>query len=182
MTIQDKPLKQVTPAQKEQFKRHIDALLKLGVIRKSNSRHRTRAMMVSSGTSVDPVTGKEIRGKERMVFDYRTLNENTNKDQYSLPGINTIIQKIGNAKIYSKFDLKSGFHQVAMEEASIPWTAFITPEGLYEWLVMPFGLKNAPAVFQKKWIIVLAYIQNLLQFTLTTSLSFPRIRKIMQSI
>lgn len=100
--------------------RDTDALLKLGVIRPSKSRHRTMAMIVYSGSAIDPATGKEIKRKERMVFNYRTLNDNTYKDQYSLPGINTIIQKIGNANIFSKFDLKSGFHQVAMAEESIP--------------------------------------------------------------
>ncbi|GJY49036.1 Orf y, partial [Tanacetum coccineum] len=173
ITIEDKPLKDITPAMEASFKKHIDGLLELGVIRPSKSRHRTMAMMVNSGTSIDPVTGAEIKGKERMVFNYRSLNDNTYKDQYSLPGINTIIQKVGNAKVFSKFDLKSGFHQVAMEEESIPWTTFLAPGGLYEWLVMPFGLKNAPAIFQRKMdkcfketeAFIAVYIDDILVFS-----------------
>nr|WKY95835.1 polyprotein [Dioscorea bacilliform BL virus] len=175
LVIQDKPLKHVTPAEEETFKRHVDALLKLKVIRPSKSQHRTTAFIVHSGTTVDPKTGKEVKGKERMVFNYKRLNDNTEKDQYSLPGINTILKKVGNSTIYSKFDLKSGFHQVAMEESSIPWTAFCVPGGLYEWLVMPFGLKNAPAVFQRKMdncfkgteAFIAVYIDDILVFSRT---------------
>ncbi|QHG11155.1 polyprotein [Pitaya badnavirus 1] len=175
ITIQDKPLKHVTPLMKDQFKRHTEELLKLKVIRPSTSRHRTMAIMVNSGTTVDPATGEEKKGKERMVFNYKTLNDNTFKDQYSLPGINTIIQKVCNASVFSKFDLKSGFHQIMMDEESIPWTAFLTPDGLYEWLVMPFGLKNAPAVFQRKMDncfrdlsgFVAVYIDDILVFSNT---------------
>ncbi|KAJ3702232.1 hypothetical protein LUZ61_005937 [Rhynchospora tenuis] len=80
ITIQDKPLKHVTPAMKEQFDKHVQALLKIRVIRPSKNRHRTMAMMVNSGTTIDPVTGAEVKGKERMAFNYRTLNDNTYKD------------------------------------------------------------------------------------------------------
>ena len=173
LTIEDKPLKHVTPVMQEQFTRHIKTLLDIGVIRPSTSRHRTMAFIVNSGTSIDPKTGKEVKGKERMVLNYRTLNDNTHKDQYSLPGINTILKKISNSKIFSKFDLKSGFHQVAMHPDSIPWTAFIVPGGLYEWLVMPFGLKNAPAIFQRKMdncfkgteSFIAVYIDDILVFS-----------------
>ncbi|GJR81584.1 hypothetical protein Tco_0152369 [Tanacetum coccineum] len=134
ITIEDRPLKHVTPAMEDLFKKHVDSLLKIGAICLSKSRHRTMAMIVNSGTTIDPVTGREVKGKERMVFNYKSLNDNTYKDQYSLPVINTIIKRIGGAKIFSKFDLKSGFHQVAMDEESIPWTTFLVPGGLYECL------------------------------------------------
>ncbi|GKB10460.1 Orf y, partial [Tanacetum coccineum] len=117
----------VTPAMEDSFRKHVDSLLRISGIRPSKSRHQTMAMIVNSRTTIDPVTGKEIKGKERMVFNYKSLNDNTYKDQYSLPGINTIIKKVRGAEIFSKFDLKSGFHQVSMDEESIPCTAFLVP-------------------------------------------------------
>nr|GEV23630.1 putative reverse transcriptase domain-containing protein [Tanacetum cinerariifolium] len=118
ITIKDKPLKHVTPAMEDSFKKHVDSLLKIGAIRPSKSQHKTMAMIVNPGITIDPVTRKEVKGKDRM--------------------------RIGGAKVFLKFDLKSGFHQVAIDEESIPWTAFLVPGGLYEWLVMPFGACQAP--------------------------------------
>nr|GEU50082.1 TPA: orf y [Tanacetum cinerariifolium] len=150
ITIEDQPLKHVTLTMEDSFKKHVDSLLEIGATCPSTSRHRTMAMIINSGTTINPTNGREIKGKERMVFNYKSLNDNTYKDQYSLLGINTIIKRLGGAKIFSKFDLKSGFHQVAMDKESIPWTTFLVPGGFYEWLFTPFGLKEAPSVFQRK--------------------------------
>ncbi|CAD5192308.1 unnamed protein product, partial [Musa acuminata subsp. malaccensis] len=98
--VEDKPLKHLTPQAKEAFSKHVKALLDIGVIRPSKSKHRTTAIIVNSGTTIDPITGTEKKGKERMVFNYRRLNDITEKDQYSLPGINTILKKVSNSKIY----------------------------------------------------------------------------------
>nr|GEW25614.1 ORFIII-like polyprotein [Tanacetum cinerariifolium] len=67
ITIEDKPLKHVTPAIEDSFKKHVDSLLKIGAIRPSKSRHRTMAMIINSGTTIDPVTGREMKRKERMT-------------------------------------------------------------------------------------------------------------------
>nr|ASV59777.1 polyprotein [Canna yellow mottle virus] len=190
MVIEDRPLKHVTPKLKEDMQKHIDQLLKLKVIRPSASKHRTTAMLVESGTEVDPKTGLEKKGKQNLVFNYKRLNDNTEKDQYSLPGINTIIQRIGRSKIYSKFDLKSGFHQVAMEAESIPWTAFWAIDGLYEWLVMPFGLKNAPAEFQRKMDscfkgteeFIAVYIDDISVFSETPQQHVQHLRKFLEIV
>ncbi|GJV61599.1 Orf y [Tanacetum coccineum] len=76
VTIEDKPLKHVTPAMEDLFRKHVDSLLKIGAIRPSKSRHRTMAMIVNSGTTVDPATGREVKGKERMGSSISAIDEN----------------------------------------------------------------------------------------------------------
>ncbi|GJV59745.1 Orf y [Tanacetum coccineum] len=77
ITIEDRLLKHVTLAMEDSFKKHVDSLLKIGAIRPSKSRHRTMAMIVNSGTTIDPATEREIKGKEMMIFNYKSLNDNT---------------------------------------------------------------------------------------------------------
>ena len=87
-------------------------------------------------------------GKKRMVIDYRKLNDLTIKNVYPLPRIDELIQKWKGCVYFSALDIKSGYYNVRMKEDDIWKTAFITNRGLFESLVMTFGLTNAPATFQ----------------------------------
>src|SRR6185437_13151625 len=83
----------------------------------------------------------------RMCVDYRPLNDFTIKNKYPLSRIYIIFDQLVGAKVFSKIDLHSGYHQIKIRAEDIPNTAFSTRYGLYEYLVMSFGLTNAPAHF-----------------------------------
>jgi hypothetical protein len=83
----------------------------------------------------------------RLCVDYRPLNVVTIKNKYLLPRIDILFYQLASAKIFFKIDLRSGYHQIKIRLEDVPKTAFFTRYGLYEYLVMSFGLTNAPAYF-----------------------------------
>ena len=90
-----------------------------------------------------------------MVLDFRKLNEKTIGDSYPLPNINDILDSLGSAKYFSVFDLATGFHHIKMDTKDSHKNAFSTPHGHYEFDRISFGLKTAPATFQRLMDITL---------------------------
>ena len=82
-----------------------------------------------------------------MCVDFHSLNKQTHLDMFSIPRIHNLLDKLGKARIFSAVDLSSAYHQVRIKEGHEHKTAFLTPMGLFEYIVMPLGLTNAPATF-----------------------------------
>ena len=135
-----------TPQKEEEMYKITQDLLYHGLIRKSYSPYAAPALLVPKSD-----------GSWRMVVDYKKLNNITIKDNHPLPHMEQTIQRLGGGyKFFSTLDMKSGFWQIPIKDEDKHKTAFITPDGLYEWNVLAQGLKNSPPSFQRVMVEILA--------------------------
>lgn len=149
-----KPYRQA-PAQADEINRQVDKLLKDNVIKESHSPWNAPVHLVPKKMDA---SGEQ---KWRMVIDYRRLNDITIDDKYPLPNINDLFDKLGKSVYFTTIDLASGYHQIEVENQDKPKTAFSTQNGHFEFIRMPFGLKTAPATFQRTMDNVLRGLQGL---------------------
>lgn len=167
-------------AEKLKVREIVNELLSKGIIRESESEYASPIILV-----------KKKDGSDRMCVDYRALNRITVRERYPLPLIDDHIDRLGDKSItrYSSLDMATGFHQIMISPSSVHRTAFITPEGHYEYLKMPYGLTNSPIVYQRiinktlrKFIDagrVLVYIDDVLLMSATVEEGINLLREVL---
>ena len=141
-------VRRLPPPQREAVQELLTDVLDKDVIQPSGSPWASPIVLV-----------RKKDGSFRFCVDYRKLNEVTHKDAYPLPRIDDTLNTLAGSQWFSTLDLLSGYWQVEVAEKDRPKTAFCTTEGLFEFKVMPFGLCNAPATFQRLMDLVLAGLQ-----------------------
>ena len=140
---------------------------------------------VQSEWAANIVIVKKKDGSVRFCVDYRGLNDRTVKDSYPLPRIDDCLDSLANVVWFSTFDLRSGYHQVTVEPSDVHKTAFVTRRGTFAFRVMPFGLCNAPATFQRlmdcvmlglNFEICLVYLDDIILFSRTVEEHLSRLK------
>jgi hypothetical protein len=163
-----------------EFKKQIDELLEKGYIRPSTLPWFSPVLFV-----------EKKDGTKRMCVNYRALNEVTIKNKYPLPRIEDLFDQLRGSSVFSKIDLRSGYHQLRIRPSDIPKTTFITKYGLYEFTIMSFGLTNEPAYFMylmnsvfmdylDKFVVV--FIDDILIYSQNEQEHEEHLRKVLQRL
>lgn len=154
----------IPAARREAVRQEIMNMIDMGVIRPCKSKWSSPIVLVPKPD-----------GSTRFCMDFRSLNSICKSDAYPIPRIDELVEKIGNSRYITTFDLTKGYWQVPLKESDKEKTAFVTPDGLYEFNVLPFGLHGAPATFQHLMNAVLrehqafssAYLDDIVVFSPT---------------
>ncbi|UYV66446.1 hypothetical protein LAZ67_4001706 [Cordylochernes scorpioides] len=177
--IRQRPYR-VSPYERGVIQTEVDKMLKSGIVKPSDSPWSSPVVLV-----------KKKDGTWRFCVDYRRLNKITRKDVYPLPRIDDTLDSLKGASVFSTMDLKSGYWQIEVDEADREKTAFVTPDGLFEFKVMPFGLCNAPATFERimdnllrglKWNICLCYLDDIIVFSKTMEEHILRLEMVLNCL
>lgn len=170
---------------REEVQKQIVQMLDQGIIRPSNSPWSSPIWVVPKKADASGTR------KWRLVIDYRKLNQKTTDDRYPIPNITDILDKLGRCQYFSTLDLASGFHQIEVHVKDIPKTAFSVEGGHYEFVRMPFGLKNAPATFQRVMdnvlrehigVRCLVYMDDIIIYSTSLQEHLVNLKKVMETL